>query len=592
MTNPVLLAQALAELAGNAEQAQAAAATGHCVVLAGPGSGKTKTLTTAIARTLIEDVAEPQGIACITYSNECAIELETRLAKLGIQQGGRVFIGTVHSFALTQVIMPYARCVLPEIGATFRVATDDERKAAIAAAHKAKIGRNEDPQQRWKFAEEKRRTQVDRSLPEWRASNEELADFIEGYEDELHGQGLIDFDDMPLLAFRIVRENDWVRNALAAKFPVLFVDEYQDLGHALHELVLLLCFQGTMRLFAVGDGDQSMYGFLGASPELLQSLSERPDVEAIRLRFNYRCGSSIIEASLGALGEDRDYQGPEGAAEGVVDFHPVDGDIDAQAAFVMNTLVPTIVAGGTPIQEIAVLYRSVKQADPLAQAAVNSGTPVIRADNNALVKRGSRLSRFLESCAAWQCGGWRNADPPFRRLLREATGLVYGSSASREEMLQLEWELMAFLNPRIGTNPGTHEWLSNFRADVLSLWKPRSRNLLEDWTSIDAMIVRTDPATGEAIALSNFAGRIEGSGRLNMSTLHSAKGREWDCVIMFAMNGDVIPHYYEKTANQKRESRRQFYVGVTRPRSGLHIVYAEGNHSPFVAEVYKRITAT
>ena len=592
MTDSARLAQALTELAGNPEQLQAAGETHHCVVLAGPGSGKTKTLTTAIARTLIEDVAEPQGIACITYNNECAVELETRLAKLGVEPGSRAFIGTVHSFALSQVVMPYARCVLPEIGATVRIATEDERKAAVETAHAATIGRNEDPHGRWKFAEEKRRTQVDRSLAEWRGTNEELANFVEGYEAELRRQGLIDFDDMPLLALRIVRENEWVQRALVAKFPVLFVDEYQDLGHALHQLVLLLCFQGGMRLFAVGDADQSMYGFLGASPELLQSLSERDDVNAIQLRFNYRCGSSIIEASLGALGEDRDYQGPEGGAVGTVDFHGVKGDLDAQAAYVINDLIPRILESGIALDEIAVLYRNVKQADVLARAAFAAGIPVVRADNNALIKRNSKLARFVEACAAWQCDGWRSAEPPFRRLVREAAALVYGPGPSREEVLQLESELMGFLNPRIGVNPDAHQWLSSFRTDLINSWRPRSRNLLEDWTSLDTMVARTDPAKGEAITLANLAGRVEGTGRLNMSTLHSAKGREWDAVIMFAMNNDVIPNYYEgKTASGVREARRQFYVGVTRPRSQLHIVYSKGGHSPFVREVHQRLNA-
>ena len=87
---------------------------------------------------------------------------------------------------------------------------------------------------------------------------------------------MIDFDDMPLLAYRMTKEHDWIRDALRARFPVLFVDEYQDLGHALHELVLLLCCGGGIRLFAVGDADQSIYGFTGANPELLESLTNPP----------------------------------------------------------------------------------------------------------------------------------------------------------------------------------------------------------------------------------------------------------------------------------------------------------------------------
>ncbi|WP_042069192.1 UvrD-helicase domain-containing protein, partial [Acinetobacter tandoii] len=111
MSNHITLQQALSELEKNKEQFEAVQSKSHCVVLAGPGSGKTKTLTTAIARTLHEEVIAPRAIACITYNNECAIELENRLTRLGVMTQDRNFIGTVHSFALTQIIIPYARCI-------------------------------------------------------------------------------------------------------------------------------------------------------------------------------------------------------------------------------------------------------------------------------------------------------------------------------------------------------------------------------------------------------------------------------------------------------------------------------------------------
>jgi DNA helicase-2/ATP-dependent DNA helicase PcrA len=135
VSNHLALARALADLARNPEQSAAVRETGHCLVLAGPGSGKTKTLTTAMARALVEDVVDPRGVACITYNNECAIELETRLAGLGITSSDRCFIGTVHSFALTQVITPYARCVPGLLPEDFRVASTADRRAAVECAY-------------------------------------------------------------------------------------------------------------------------------------------------------------------------------------------------------------------------------------------------------------------------------------------------------------------------------------------------------------------------------------------------------------------------------------------------------------------------
>ena len=132
-TSYLLAAQSLRT---NAGQWAAYESLGHCVVLAGPGSGKTKTLTIKMARLLAEDVAEPRGVACITFNNECARELESRLSDLGVEPGRRIFIGTVHSFSLTQIILPYARVARLGLPDDFHVATKSERGRALRAARR------------------------------------------------------------------------------------------------------------------------------------------------------------------------------------------------------------------------------------------------------------------------------------------------------------------------------------------------------------------------------------------------------------------------------------------------------------------------
>jgi DNA helicase-2/ATP-dependent DNA helicase PcrA len=583
------LLQALAELKGNPEQAAAVVEKGHCVVLAGPGSGKTKTLTTAMARALIQDIPDPRGVACITYNNDCAIELETRLARLGITPGDRAFIGTVHSFALSQVVAPYARCVSAGLPADFKVASKSQMKAAVETAYMNSIGGGGNPHDRWKFASEKRLREVDRLRPEWHGRNPELADFTEAYEAELRRQDLIDFDDMPLIAYRMIKENGWIRQALLARFPVLFVDEYQDLGHALHELVLLLCFEGGIRLFAVGDIDQSIYAFAGANPELLESLTRRPDVRTIRLRFNYRSGAKIIRASLGALGEERDYRGADGAPEGDLSFWHVPYGHDQQAEAVADTIIPKLVEQGLELGKIAVLYRTAKLGDKVAAALKEAGIAFVRTDANALVKRSSRLARFIEECARWVTGGWRDATPPFSRLLSQALTLVYGRHASEPEERELSTQLMVFLSASFGGGETTHAWLQRFSRELVSPWRAIARNSEQEWDVCDEMISSTDPTRDLDIPLMHFAGRTEGSGRVNLSTLHSAKGREFDAVIMYGVNASDFPSARDQQSPAGlREARRLFYVGVTRPKKHLSLVYQEHHHSPWVLELYRR----
>ena len=586
------LLRAIDELSANPEQLAAVRETGHCVVLAGPGSGKPKTLPTAMARALAEDVVDPRGVACITYNNECAIELETRLARLGVAAGDRAFIGTVHGFALSQVIAPYARCVAVELPADFRVAPRTESRAAVEIAYAAVIGGSDDPHRRWGFASEKRRRDVDRTQPAWQGRNPELAAFVEAYESELRKQGVIDFDDMPLLAYRMIKEHTWIREALRARFSVLFVDEYQDLGHALHELVLLLCFGGGIRLFAGGDADQSIYGFTGANPELLESLTRRGDVRTIRLRFNYRSGRRSVRASLGALGEERDYREVAGAPEVELTFWAVPLGLDMQAQAVAATVIPKLVEKGIALDEVAVLYRAAYLGDKIALALKRAGIPYVRTDGNAIVRRSSRLARLIEDCARWVEGGWRNAEPRFGRLLDQGVALVFGRHATEEEEQRLSDRLMGFLQATIGFDGSTHEWLQRFDHELLAGWRTTSRNAEQEWDVCREMITNTDPAADLDIPLPHFAGRVEGTGRVSLSTLHSAKGREFDAVVMYGVNAGDFPSDRDKrSATGLREARRLFYVGVTRPRKELSLIFQEHHHSPWVKELFDRSQA-
>jgi DNA helicase-2/ATP-dependent DNA helicase PcrA len=589
MPNHSALAKELTELECNQEQYDAVRELGHCIVLAGPGSGKTKTLTIAMARTLIDDISEPRGVACITYNNECAIELESRLAKLGIKSSDRSFIGTVHSFALTQVILPYARCIPGLLPDNFRVATGNETKDAIKVSYSFIFNDAGDPNERWRLAEQKRRRDVDRSLPSWRILNPELANFIEAYEAQLRLKGLIDFDDMPLIAFRIIKEHLWIRNALLARFPVLFVDEYQDLGHALHELVLLLCFESGIRLFAVGDLDQSIYSFIGANPNLLQNLTQRVDIKNYHLRFNYRSGAKIIRASLGALGEERDYHTASSHIGGELSYWPVQGNHDLQANQIARTVLPSLIIKGFIPEQIAILYRAAWLGDKVAKALEQADSAFIRTDGNALVKRSSRLARFIEACACWVTGGWCDANPPYSRLMSQAISIVLGSFARESEKQALSLQLMDFLHSGIGMEEFTHPWLQRFNRELIEPWKAISRNTHQEWEVCIEMIRRTDPTMNLDMPLKIFAGRIEGSGLVTLSTLHSAKGREFDAVVLFGINKGDIPNWRDNKSEQAlNEARRLFYVGVTRPRKELCLVFREGQHSPWVMELFQR----
>jgi len=236
-----------------------------------------------------------------------------------------------------------------------------------------------------------------------------------------------------------------------------------------------------------------------------------------------------------------------------------------------------------------VLYRAAWLGDKVAAALKAADIPFVRTDTNALVKRNSRLARFIEECALWATGGWRDADPSYARLMSQAIAIMFGGHASEREKQDLSAELMSFLNASIGSSETTHAWLQRFSRELITPWRGVARNSEQEWDVCAGMIINTDPARDLDLPLAHFAGRVEGAGRASLSTLHSAKGREFDAVIMYGINASDIPNERDRrTPASLREARRLFYVGVTRPKKHLSLIYQEDHHSPWVVELYQR----
>jgi len=573
-------------LRANPRQWEAYESQGHCIVLAGPGSGKTKTLTTKFARMLAEDVQEPRGVACITFNNECAKELEDRLARLGVEPSARVFIGTVHSFSLTQIIIPYAKVAGMGLPDDFEIASRAERDKAFEAAAARVFDEPGDLSALDLRMSQYRRRHVDRSAATWRDTDPDLAALTEAFEAELRARGLIDFDDMPLLAYRALAAHSWLRQALLAKFPVLVVDEYQDLGIALHRIVMALCFSTGIRLFAVGDVDQSIYGFTGARPELLRTLSERNDVHTVRLRLNYRSGNAIVAASRVALGEDRDYAAADAQAQGLVFVHPVGGSHEQQAEFLLHRLVPEALARnpGLGLGDVAVLYPAAWLGDKVADAARALGLAFVRTDGNSLYPRSSRLMQWLASCGKWCCGGWRTGEPRFSRLMNDGQRLFSQALGTDDARVAFHRRLVEALWRSRHPALSVYDWLQPLHAvfEPLAAQCTGMREELQTYARFEGRVgLRGDHA---GMTLGELAGEGQHLQRLTLSTLHSAKGREFGIVFMFAMDHGRLPRFND-TAHQAAEARRTFYVGITRAKLEVHLVHTPGRSSAFVDEI-------
>lgn len=573
------------ELAGNPGQLAAYNSQGHCVVLAGPGSGKTKTLVLKLARILNEDVRAPRGAACITYSQECARELTRRLESLGLREAPNLFIGTVHGFCLRHLLRPYGRLAGLPIPFPLAVATQRQSDRLLRQSGDSLFG----PNHPFKGIDmgRHRRSVLNRTSVAWH-SEEDLAAWAIAYEAALRDEGLIDYDDMVVFGQRLIAEHDWVLPLVRAKFPVLAVDEYQDLGVALHRIVERLAFDGGVRLFAVGDADQSIYGFNGADGGLLTELATRGDIERVQLQLNYRSGTGIVNASELALGESRGYRANDPTRQASIAFVQRPGGLADQAAHAIAQIIPTALAAkpGRTLGDIAILYTDYRAGDVIAAAATSGGIDYIRVDNAAPYKKVA-LTSWVEDCAAWCAGGWRTGRPQLRALIHRYRSfhrahLDEGEARRKGQALTaLLWSLRQDAQP-------ASEFVAALRAGILDGLLATESGLADQEEQLEHMTVAlADGGKLSSLDIVSLGGRDGSPAHLNLLTLHSAKGCEYDVVIMVGLDLGNLP-WKKTTAEKLRESRRLFYVGLTRARHEVHMLYSGFVDTPYGVKRYGR----
>ncbi len=561
------------ELRGNPGQWKVYESSGSCVILAGPGSGKTKTLTTKMARMLVEDVQRPSGIACITYSTECARELQRRLGKLGIVEGSNVFIGTVHSFSLKHVVSPFAWLSDLGLPRDFTVTSVSDQERLFTESLKAAIGDENPWNYRGRF-ERYRRTYLDRESKEFASVDPEIAALVIDYEKRLIAESLVDFDSMILWGLQLIERHEWVRKAIKARFPILVVDEYQDLGLTLHRMVLALCQKAGVRLVAVGDPDQSIYGFAGSMPKLLKELANVEWVEPVVLKFNYRCGRRIVAASLTALGEEREYESKV-KHQGTIDFYECPEGIAQQATLIVEKIIPTVLkqVPGLVLGKIAVLYGDRNDGSVIAAAAEAGKLKYVRIDSGAAYRR-TPLTRWLEDCAAWCVIGWKSQEPPLSGLIKK--WLSFNRSVKGDvERATLRQQLVTFLFAHREPTLSLREWLLDFYKDCLSSTFKDEPAMRDEAEAFKGLVQATaDKKDLAEFNIATFSGQGGSPEHLNLITLHSAKGLEFEVVVMMGMDQGRIPRWDASSTEAISEARRLFYVGLTRAKQQVHMTFS------------------
>ena len=380
------------------------------------------------------------------------------------------------------------------------------------------------------------------------------------FDQLLREQGLLDFDAIIIQAVDIVEQHEFVRRALAARYPALYVDEYQDLAPGLDRLVKALCFgyAANADLFAVGDPHQSIYGWTGSRPELLHELGERGNVEVVELEINYRSGNEIIRISSQALGQEREVRGlREG---GTVTGHLVAEGFDAQLEAVA-TLIKRYAEEGSPYDEIAILCHSnaecLRAADSLREAEL----PVFVRDNDEY--RLAPATLMIEALAAWAVLPRGQSGHRLGELLRRWRAFVPDDDVNLVRLISEARER--------GDRPAV-AFLDELRELGLAL-ALASPSRADD--AIEVAKMRRSLTDGKlaGLTLAGLAERARALGRVYVTTMTASKGLEFDVVIMVGIEDGKIP-FWNATEAETEEDRRKFYVSLSRAREAVHIFYS------------------
>lgn len=552
----------LQEISEDDMQFAAYKAVNNTVVIAGPGSGKTTVLTLKVMQLLAEMIYPPRGLACLTYSTEAVREFKSRLVKLGLEKRKNVFLGTVHSFCLSEIITPFA-ALYPQYKIPLPI-------RIISEAEKNRLFNSQNYEGTPKLIDvDKERTRNIKGISRVAIESYDIAlKAAISFEELLIQNEYLDFISMVKKSVELIKNESYVRKALEAKYPWIIVDEYQDLGKPLHELILTLLNLTRIKVFAVGDADQSIYDFQGAAPDYLIELSQRQDVSCIHLKNNYRSSQTIVDASEYVLKSSRGYiaSGKLRDYHAKLEFIECSKGMDEQYERVIEQ-ISRFHTEGIPYHEIAVLVGNNKQVTELAQECSRQNIPAYIARQTF---RLTDLIIWIQNCAKWVsdkcsvsfdeiCSTWKSfisqkriiSEDDYFLLKRTIFQTLTASKVYKDNLS--EW--LCYLDKKVGI-------VSAFTASERYPDEIDNYNkLLETARSHDTQLT---------IKFLTRLGIPEN--QVVLTTRHSSKGLEFDVVILPGMEKDSFPSYYDNTPRKLAEARRLCFVSVSRARKACILI--------------------
>lgn len=562
--------QSLELLKTDPDQLTAFESNSSTVVKAGPGSGKTTVLTLKIIQLLNERIKKPRGLACITYSREAVREFTERLEDYKFKSSSNVFLGTVHSFCMAEIIAPFAHLYSYDIPLPLKIISEEQKKEIFTEI----INHfNYDPKNISIIDMDKERNLIIEGLSEVTVENYDIAlNVAKEYENRIHSMGLIDFIDIVKYATLLIQNESYVRLCLEAKFQWIMIDEYQDLGKPLHEMILSIISTTSIKVYAVGDQDQSIYGFNGAHPGYLDELASSPKIFPVELKTNYRSHQDIIDASLKSLNQpDKAYSAGR-SFEHDAEFHFIScaEELEDQYRAVAYDIIPECLENGISLNEIGILVKGNKEVSGMKAFLEEGQIPyyVSRFD----FKR-TDLIIWLEKCAAWFMDNNRFSFSFLAefwiRLLRN-----HGFCKSSQEILEERIKLHSIL---IESKNQVHclvNWLYFVRKNLeFDLYLTNSDILPDEIQNLNTLINATISGELKGYSIDKFSRIGIPNNQVTLTTRHSSKGLEFEVVIILGLEKGSFPYYLNENDPKKmEEERRLFFVCVSRAKRVCYLL--------------------
>ena len=553
------LAESILAALDDEQRAVATAVRGPVCVIAGAGTGKTRAITHRLAYAVDIGVIEPQKILALTFTARAAGEMRSRLRALGVPT---ISARTFHAAALRQLMYFWPEVLggrFPQLlTSKTGFITEAINRAGIAAIKSQNVLRDLAAEIEWSkvlgyapdtYAESAETFNRGIISGNSRLPYADIAKVYEAYESLKRQERAIDFEDVLLLTVGMLEEDRLVRDRIRDQYRYFTVDEYQDVS-PLQQRLLDLWVGGRQDLCVVGDPAQTIYSFAGATPAFLLNFTQRyPDAEVIRLNRGYRSTPEIINTANALLRTT--LASHELTAQGTHGEKPlvISAEGSEHETHTIVEMISSAINDGVIPHEIAVLARTNNQIDALESALNKSG----------IENQIRSAERFFDQIEV-------------RDLMRAVRNASVLSVAGGDWYSDLKSALQPF---------GESKYVRTFLHLGRELMQEGVNSLRGFLRELEDRAEQNNPPTMPGVVL---------------STLHAAKGLEWDQVFLIGAAEGTLPYLTSYSGSKNPgsknpgsnehsidEERRLFYVGITRAKRRLTISYS-GTPSRFLVE--------